>query len=198
MGCFKNIYEFVNLWAPKFSILNKNHLFWCMGKIFCVGFQRFLLKFHTNSCPYNDRCVVYWWVKIYELLDLWAPKCLRNAPQVSHGHWWGTQHNYKIYFCSTWQFCQSKCSFVGLAHRNDKLYLFFGKSLLQRALFYWPVCSPPYYPSHHASNRKLARLFEGPWCDLSAKTYVWIQLGCGIDQNTGLAFLPKQLHTYMM
>ena len=140
-----------------------------MGKIFCVEFRMFLLKFHTKSYQYNERCVVYWWVKIYELLDLRARKCLWNAPQVSHGHWLGIQHNYEIYFCSSWPFCQSKCSFVGLAHRSDKPYLFFGKSLLQRTLFCWPVCSPPYYPSHHSSDRKLARLFEGPRCELSAK-----------------------------
>ena len=29
-------------------ILNKNHLFQCMGEIFCVEYQRFPLKFHTK------------------------------------------------------------------------------------------------------------------------------------------------------
>ena len=52
-GRFKNVYDVVNLTAPKYSILNENCLFQCMGKIFCVGFQNFPLKFHkkylTNS-----------------------------------------------------------------------------------------------------------------------------------------------------
>ena len=30
------------------SVLHKNHIFQCMGKIFCVEFQRVPLKFHTK------------------------------------------------------------------------------------------------------------------------------------------------------
>ena len=41
-GRFKNAYEPINLRAPKLSILNKNCLFQCMGKIFYVGFQSVL------------------------------------------------------------------------------------------------------------------------------------------------------------
>ena len=43
-----NAYELLNLRALKISMLyKKNHIFQCMGKIFCVEFQRVPLKFHT-------------------------------------------------------------------------------------------------------------------------------------------------------
>ena len=45
---FKNTYELLNLRALKISKLHKNHIFQCMGKIFCVEFQRVPLKFHTK------------------------------------------------------------------------------------------------------------------------------------------------------
>ena len=32
----KNIYELVNLGARKISLINKLHIFQCMGNIFCV------------------------------------------------------------------------------------------------------------------------------------------------------------------
>ena len=47
-GRFKNTYELLNLRALKISKLHKNHILQCMGKIFCVEFQRFPLKFHTK------------------------------------------------------------------------------------------------------------------------------------------------------
>ena len=47
-GRFKNTYVLLNLRALKISTLYKNHTFQCMGKIFCVKFQRFPLKFHTK------------------------------------------------------------------------------------------------------------------------------------------------------
>ena len=47
-GCFKNVYELINVRAHKFSILNNNFLFQSMGKIFCVEFQKFPLKFHAK------------------------------------------------------------------------------------------------------------------------------------------------------
>ena len=45
---FKNAQELLNMRALKISILYKNHIFRRMGKIFCVEFQRFPLKFHTK------------------------------------------------------------------------------------------------------------------------------------------------------
>ena len=47
-GHFKNTYELLNLRALKISKLHKNHIFHCMGKIFCMEFQRVPLKFHTK------------------------------------------------------------------------------------------------------------------------------------------------------
>ena len=47
-GRFNNTYELLNLRALKISKLHKNHIFQCMGKIFCVEFQRVPLKFHTK------------------------------------------------------------------------------------------------------------------------------------------------------
>ena len=38
----------LNLRALKYSLVNKNCFFQCMGKIFCVEFQRLPLKFHTK------------------------------------------------------------------------------------------------------------------------------------------------------
>ena len=34
--------------SEKFSLLNKLHILQCMGKIFCVEFQRVPLKLHTK------------------------------------------------------------------------------------------------------------------------------------------------------
>ena len=46
-GAFQK-HELVNLGAHKSSLLNKLHIFQCMGKIFCVEFQRVPLKSHTK------------------------------------------------------------------------------------------------------------------------------------------------------
>ena len=40
--------ELLNVRALTFSSVNKIHIFQCMGKIFCVEFQRYPLKFHTK------------------------------------------------------------------------------------------------------------------------------------------------------
>ena len=63
-GHFKNTNELLNLRALVISTLHKYYIFQCMGKIFCVEFQRCPLKFHTISHPYIERCVFYWDVKI--------------------------------------------------------------------------------------------------------------------------------------
>ena len=47
-GLSKNAYEFLNLRALKISMLYENHIFQCMGQIFCVEFQMVHLKFHTK------------------------------------------------------------------------------------------------------------------------------------------------------
>ena len=47
-GRFKNTYELLNLRVHRFLLGNKIHIVQCMGKIFCVEFQRYPLKFHTK------------------------------------------------------------------------------------------------------------------------------------------------------
>ena len=91
-GAFqKHLYELLNLRALKFSPVNKIHLFQCMGKIFCVEFQRYPLKFHAKYLTHTlkDRIFIQHW-NFQELLDLrahmrfWnAPWCLKYVPQVS-------------------------------------------------------------------------------------------------------------------
>ena len=57
-GRFKNVYELLTLRALKISVLYKIHISQCMGKIFCVEFQRVPLKFHTkyrvHTLKYTD------------------------------------------------------------------------------------------------------------------------------------------------
>ena len=50
---FKNAYELLNLRALKIPMLYKNRIFQCMGKIFCVEFQRVPLKFHTKNLTHT-------------------------------------------------------------------------------------------------------------------------------------------------
>ena len=47
-GHFKNTCKLLNLRGLKFSHVNKICIFQCIGKIFCVEFQRVTLKFHTK------------------------------------------------------------------------------------------------------------------------------------------------------
>ena len=47
-GHLKNTNELLNLGALKFSPVNKIDIFQCMGKIFCVEFQMYPLKFNTK------------------------------------------------------------------------------------------------------------------------------------------------------
>ena len=62
-GRFKNAYELLNLRALKFSPMNKIHIFQCMGKIFCVEFQRYSLKFHTKCLSHTlkDMTIIVHW-----------------------------------------------------------------------------------------------------------------------------------------
>ena len=52
-GRFKNTYELLNLRALKILMLYKDGIVQCMGKIFCVEFQRAPLKFHTKYLFYT-------------------------------------------------------------------------------------------------------------------------------------------------
>ena len=53
----KNACELLNLRALKISRLSKNCIYQCMGKIFCVKFQRFPLKFHTKYLNQTSKVV---------------------------------------------------------------------------------------------------------------------------------------------
>ena len=65
-GRFKNTYELLNLRALKISKLHKNHIFQCMGKIFCVEFQRVPLKFHTKYLTHT--------LKDVDFINIWKFK----------------------------------------------------------------------------------------------------------------------------
>ena len=62
-GHFKNTYEVENPRAFKISMLYENRIFQCMGKIFCVAFQRFPLKFHPKYLihPLKDVHFIHRW-----------------------------------------------------------------------------------------------------------------------------------------
>ena len=65
-GRFKNAYELLNLRALKMSKLHKNHIFQCMGKIFCVEFQRVPLKFLTKYLTHT--------LKDVDFINIWKFK----------------------------------------------------------------------------------------------------------------------------
>ena len=58
-GRFKNPFELLNIRALKFSVVNKIHIFQCMGKIFCVEFQRVPLKFHTKYLTHTLKDMIF-------------------------------------------------------------------------------------------------------------------------------------------
>ena len=58
-GRFKNTYELLNLTALKISPVNTIHIFQCMGKIFCVEFQRYPLKFHTKYLTHTLKDTIF-------------------------------------------------------------------------------------------------------------------------------------------
>ena len=57
-GRFKKAYDLLNLRALKISTLYTNRIFQWMGKIFCVEFQRYPLKFHTKY-------LIHTWKDVY-------------------------------------------------------------------------------------------------------------------------------------
>ena len=64
----------LSLRALKFSLVNKIYIFQCMGKIFCVEFQRYPLKFHTEYLTHTlntvERYVFYTTLKFSELIRI--------------------------------------------------------------------------------------------------------------------------------
>ena len=82
-GHFKKTYELINLGALKSSLLNKLHIFQCMGKIFWVEFQRAPLKFHTKYLTIENLRAfrftsVYTFLKCTPTGPLFDP-CLEHA-----------------------------------------------------------------------------------------------------------------------
>ena len=67
-GRFNNAYELLNLRALKISMLYKSHIFQCMGKIFCVEFQRVPLKFHTKYLTHTLKDKSLWNIEILRAL----------------------------------------------------------------------------------------------------------------------------------
>ena len=59
-GGFKNTYEILNLRPLKFYIyVNEIHIVQCMGKMFCVEFQRYPLKFHTKYLTHTLKDMIF-------------------------------------------------------------------------------------------------------------------------------------------
>ena len=58
-GHFKKTSELLNLRALKFSPVNKIHIFQCTGKIFCVEFQRYPLKFHKKYLTHTLKDTIF-------------------------------------------------------------------------------------------------------------------------------------------
>ena len=79
-GRFKNTYELLNLRALKFSHVNKIHIFQYMGKIFCVEFQRYRLKFHTI---YLTHCI-HWKKRL--LYNIEVLRALESLNVFLHSH----------------------------------------------------------------------------------------------------------------
>ena len=98
-GRFKNAYELLNLRALKISMLYKNRIFQCMGKIFCVEFQRVPLKFHTKYLTHTWKMWILfkgedlralkfksWWVFLKRPPGLYIKMGSKRIRQDSHFH----------------------------------------------------------------------------------------------------------------
>ena len=81
-GHFKNTYELLNPRALKISMLYKNRIFQCMGKIFCVEFQREPLKFHTKYLTHT--------LKDVDFIHGWNESVFETPPR---GLTWEGQSN---------------------------------------------------------------------------------------------------------
>ena len=63
-GQFKTLMSSKILGLLNFSLWIKIYIFQCMGKIFCVEFQRYLLQFHTKYLIYTlkDTIFIQHWI----------------------------------------------------------------------------------------------------------------------------------------
>ena len=80
-GRFKNTYELLNLRALKFSPVNKIHIFQCMGKIFCVEFQRYPLKFHTKYLTHTLKDMILYSIGILRALRFKSSYAFLKRPR---------------------------------------------------------------------------------------------------------------------
>ena len=58
-GRFINTYELLSLRALKFSPVDTIYIFQCTGKIFCVEFQRYPLKFHAKYLTHTLKDIIF-------------------------------------------------------------------------------------------------------------------------------------------
>ena len=86
-GRFKNHYELLNLRALKISPLYQNHFFQCMGKIFCVEFQRYPLKFHTKYLTHTLKDVDFIHRWKLRALGLFSSKVFLKRPPTESTLW---------------------------------------------------------------------------------------------------------------
>ena len=77
-GGSKYSYVFVNLGALKSSLRSKLHSFQCVGKLFCVEFQRIPLKFHTKYLAHTLKDTIFIHIKMFS--DLQSRVRFSNAP----------------------------------------------------------------------------------------------------------------------
>ena len=76
-------YKLLNLRAVKFSPVNKIHIFQCMGKIFCVEFQRIPLKFYTKYFIHTLKDMIliqHLYFKSSWILRAYTGMCFWNDP----------------------------------------------------------------------------------------------------------------------
>ena len=83
-------------------MLYKNHIFQCIGKIFCVEFQRVPLKFHTKYLTHTLKYVefIHRWKckssKIYELISVFAMPLSWSF--VKWSRWLPSQGIFDVFF----------------------------------------------------------------------------------------------------
>ena len=104
-GRFKETYELLNLKALKFSPVNKIHIFQCMGKIFCVEFQRYPLKFHTKYLTHTLKDTIilleYSHLPLISFLHCWLKFTLTESTRTKFNESPGDQPRLVFLFPSS-------------------------------------------------------------------------------------------------
>ena len=102
-GRFKNAYELLNLRAFKITVLYKNHIFQCMGKIFCVEFQMVPLKFHTKYLTHTLKYVdfIHRWKFESSYIQLLFTKRFEVLPPDPVKYRSRDMENYKLFITVT-------------------------------------------------------------------------------------------------